>query len=117
MTKTLIPIENLKTNGQHKNATKNFDYTTIADKLRTISWSNKNDPTGVAKPVYGYQRTHISKLVNNHPYIDITSLYRLRTNSQRKWGGHKNVVHKYKLRSKGVPTNNQRGRGSGSCHL
>ena len=29
--------ENSKTNDQHKNATKNFDYTTIADRLRTVS--------------------------------------------------------------------------------
>ena len=29
-----------KTNGQHKNATNNFDYTTIADRLRAVSWSN-----------------------------------------------------------------------------
>ena len=31
MTKTRLPTENSKTNGQHKNAIKNFDYTTIAD--------------------------------------------------------------------------------------
>ena len=36
MTKTPIPTENSKTNGQHKNATKNFDYTTIADSKRFI---------------------------------------------------------------------------------
>ena len=24
----------------HKNATKNFGYTTISDRLRTVSWSN-----------------------------------------------------------------------------
>ena len=35
-----------------KNATKHFDYTTIADRLRTVSWSNNNHPTGVVKPVY-----------------------------------------------------------------
>ena len=29
-----------KATWQHKNATKNFDYTTIADRLRTVSWSN-----------------------------------------------------------------------------
>ena len=29
-----------------KNATKDFDYTTIADRLRTISWSNSRHPTG-----------------------------------------------------------------------
>ena len=29
-----------KTTWQHKNATQNFDYTTIADRLRMVSWSN-----------------------------------------------------------------------------
>ena len=32
-------FENQRTT--HTNATKNFDYTTIADRLRTVSWSNK----------------------------------------------------------------------------
>ena len=41
-----------KATWQHKNATKNFDYTTIADRLRTVSWSNISHPTGVVKPVY-----------------------------------------------------------------
>ena len=36
-----------------KNATKNFDYTTIADRLRTISWSYDSYRNGVVKPVYG----------------------------------------------------------------
>ena len=35
---------------QHKNATKNFDYTTIADRLRTASWGNNSHPTGLVKP-------------------------------------------------------------------
>ena len=35
-----------------KNATKNFDYTTIADRLRAVSLSNNNHPTGVFKLVY-----------------------------------------------------------------
>ena len=47
MTKTPMPTENSKTNGQHQNATKNFDYTTIAGRLRTVSWSNNSHPTGV----------------------------------------------------------------------
>ena len=42
----------LKATWQHKNATK-IDYTTIADRLRTVSWSNNSHPTGVVKPVYG----------------------------------------------------------------
>ena len=37
---------------QHKNATKNFDYTTIAGRLRTVSWSNSSHPTGVVKARY-----------------------------------------------------------------
>ena len=39
-----IPYTNRKFENQrttHTNATKNFDYTTIADRLRTVSWSNK----------------------------------------------------------------------------
>ena len=39
----------------HKNATKNFDYTTIADPLKTVSWSNDSHLTGPVKPVYGTQ--------------------------------------------------------------
>ena len=29
------------------NATKKFDYIAIADRLRTVSWSNYGHPTGV----------------------------------------------------------------------
>ena len=38
---------------QHENATKNFDYTTISDRLGMVIWSNDSYPTGVVKPVYG----------------------------------------------------------------
>ena len=41
-----------KATWQLKNDTKNFDYTTIADRLRTVSWSNSSHPTGVVKSVY-----------------------------------------------------------------
>ena len=34
-----------KTKWQHKNATKNFDNTAIADRLRTVSWDNDSHPT------------------------------------------------------------------------
>ena len=30
-----------------------FDYTTSADRLRTVSWSNDRYPTGVVKPING----------------------------------------------------------------
>ena len=33
-----------KVTWQHKNATKNVDYTTIADRLRTVSWGNDKHP-------------------------------------------------------------------------
>ena len=36
-----------------KNATKNFDYTTIAGRLMTVSWGNDSHPTGVVKPDNG----------------------------------------------------------------
>ena len=35
------------------NAIKTFDYTTIADRLKTVSWSNDSHPTGGVKPIYG----------------------------------------------------------------
>ena len=38
---------------QHKNATKNFDYTTISDRRWTVSWSKDSYQTCVVKPVYG----------------------------------------------------------------
>ena len=56
MTKAPTPTVKYKTQrGQHKNATKNFDYTTIADRLGTGSWGNDSHPTGVVKPVYGIE--------------------------------------------------------------
>ena len=51
-TNTPAPTEKSKKQRDNiKNATKNFDYTTIADRLRTVSWSNNSHPTGVVKPV------------------------------------------------------------------
>ena len=53
MTKAPTPTEKSKEQRDNiTNATKNFDYTTIADRLRTVSWSNTSHPTGVVKPVY-----------------------------------------------------------------
>ena len=44
--------KSIKLRDSIKNATKNFDYTTIADRLRTVQLSNSSYPTGVVKPVY-----------------------------------------------------------------
>ena len=53
MTKAPTPTEYSKKQRDNiKNATKNFDYTTIADRLRKVSWSNSGLTTGVVKPVY-----------------------------------------------------------------
>ena len=38
---------------QHKQRHKKFDYTAVADRLRTVSWSNYGHPTGVVNLVYG----------------------------------------------------------------
>ena len=70
-----------KVKRQHKDATKNFDQLTIADRLRVVSWSNYCHPPGVIKgdsnlPTYRksceIKRTHFLK---NPP---------LRRNSQPK---------------------------------
>ena len=47
-----------KATWQHKNATKNFDYTKIAARLRTVSWGNDSHPTGVVEPFNGSQPSH-----------------------------------------------------------
>ena len=45
MTSTPTPTEKSKKHRDNiKNATKNFDYTTIADRLRTVSWSKSSQP-------------------------------------------------------------------------
>ena len=38
---------------QYKKGHHNFDYTTILNRLRAVSWSNDSLPTGLAKQVYG----------------------------------------------------------------
>ena len=42
MTKTPTPTEK-----------SNDVYTTIADQIRGVDWSNDSHPTGVVKPIYG----------------------------------------------------------------
>ena len=61
-----------KATWQHKNATKNLDNTTIADRLRTVSWSNNSHPTGVVRPVY--ERWTTLKLLYQFKYNETTML-------------------------------------------
>ena len=44
-----ISNSNVTTQKRHQN----YDYTTIADRLRTVSWSYDSHPTSVVKSVYG----------------------------------------------------------------
>ena len=38
---------------QHKQRHQKIDYTAIADRLWTVSWSNYSHPAGMVKPFYG----------------------------------------------------------------
>ena len=51
--KPLRPQENQPETWQHTNATKKFDYTTIADQLTVVNLGKNSHPTGVVKPVNG----------------------------------------------------------------
>ena len=42
-----------KATWQHEKCHQNFDYTTIADRLRTVSYGNDSHPTGVVKTING----------------------------------------------------------------
>ena len=53
MTKAPTPAELWKGQKDNtNNATKKFDYTAVADRLRTVSWSNYGHPTCVVYQVY-----------------------------------------------------------------
>ena len=54
MTKPHTPTEMSKGQSDNiNNATKKFDYTAVADRLRTVSWSNYSHPTGVVNRFTG----------------------------------------------------------------
>ena len=45
--------QKMKVKRKHIDVTKTFDYKTIADRLRAVSWSSYCYPTSVVTPVYG----------------------------------------------------------------
>ena len=53
MTKAPIPTENPKRNVTIQKLHQNFDYTTIADRHRMVSWGEDIHPTGMVKTVNG----------------------------------------------------------------
>ena len=52
MIKDRTPTEKSKTISDNTKRHQKLDYTTIADQLKTVSWSNGSHPTGVFKPFY-----------------------------------------------------------------
>ena len=57
---------------QHKQRHKKFDYTTVVDRLRTVSWSNHGYPTGVVNRFYGaHLPTHRNSCVINGKNMQI----------------------------------------------
>ena len=58
MTKAPTPTEKSKKQSDNKKHHKTFDYTTIADRLKTVNSANDSHPTGVVKPFTGSQPSH-----------------------------------------------------------
>ena len=68
------PYTKKKSQKHRDNATKHFDFTTIADRLRTVSRSNSSHPTGVVKPVYGrptFPKTATAVLSEGHTFKNL----------------------------------------------
>ena len=65
--------KNPKSNVTTQKRNQNFDCTTIADRLRTVSYGNDNHPTGVVKPVNKIQPSHSPQQLCNrgHGYAGI----------------------------------------------
>ena len=73
-----------KATWQHNNTTKNFDYTTVADRLRTVSWSNSSHPIGVVKPVYERSTFPLTaKVVYSIVHVTIEVLFIIQTDFHR----------------------------------
>ena len=82
MTKAPTPTEiSLGHSDNTNQATKKFDYTAVADRPKTVIWSNYDHPTGVVKLGDGpnlptprrshiIKRKHVKRSVNKPPYID-----------------------------------------------
>ena len=60
---------------KHKQRHKKFDYTVIADRLRTVSWSNYSLLTGVVKPVWQFLTILTSFGQNTAEFYECTFFY------------------------------------------
>ena len=59
MTKAPTLTENSKKQHDNTKNDRNFYYTTIADRLRTVSWSNDSHQTGVVNRFTGSQPSRL----------------------------------------------------------
>ena len=70
----------------------NFYYTTIANQLRTVSWSNNIHSIDVVKPGYGIRTfTLTNYLSKRHPFKDFSLIILIKKTRQPKRRGHKNL--------------------------
>ena len=63
MKRAPITTENPKSNATTHKCHQNLVYTTIADRLRTVSWSNNSHSTGVVTPANGIQILQLTTTV------------------------------------------------------
>ena len=80
MTKVPTPTENpQKATWQHTDATKNFDYTTFADRIRTVSWGNDSQPTEKQR-----RWKYITVMANISNYTDLIVLNSFKWNEKHQ---------------------------------
>ena len=84
------PTEKSKNNMKTQKCHQNFEYTTIADRLRTVIWSYESHPSGVVKPVNGIQILPLTTTVfwsrerTSRYYLTVSRNFKLYS-LQRKW--------------------------------
>ena len=71
---------------QYKDAASKFNYTTIADPLRIVSWSNYCHPTGMIKPVNVIQTSPLTAGAlqsNGHTFENLQIMILKETDDQQ----------------------------------
>ena len=116
MTKVLTPTKRQRDNT--KNATKNFDYTTIVDRLLTVSWSDDSTQLVWWNRFTGYKHSHSpqklrnQKDTHNPPYKDLGPTANQNSISKMYKDIHKRRPYSARLEqssgpgTEGVPNNN-----------
>ena len=85
MTKTLTTTENSKKQSDNtKTIPKDFDYTMIADRRRTVNWSNNSHQTCVIKPVYGILNFQLATKAFNQKEASLKIILLIKTEDQQQ---------------------------------